>query len=171
MRFTSASWRPTRTWRRCITSGGTVPQGPRRKSNRPLAFRALLRRSSQIAAYRRTSARIADRSRLLRRDETPASGHIHRRLVSEMGLIAMQKVVGSNPISRFASNPYKWASRPSRGKSNHRRFRPIPPRFRSAAETGSRLPSVHSYRGRWRTFATSQSETGGRLRRVHPHGR
>lgn len=33
---------------------------PEQKSNRPLAFRALLRRSSQIAAYRRISAHIAD---------------------------------------------------------------------------------------------------------------
>jgi hypothetical protein len=37
----------------------------------------------------------------VRRDETPANGHIHARLASKMGLIAMQKVEGSNPFSRF----------------------------------------------------------------------
>ena len=49
--------------------------------------------------------RIPDPSRLTSRYEIPASGHIHWPLVSEMGLIAMQKVVGSNPISRFFANP------------------------------------------------------------------
>jgi hypothetical protein len=33
-----------------------------------------------------------------------------------MGLIAMQKVEGSNPFSRFASNPLRWASWPLAGK-------------------------------------------------------
>jgi hypothetical protein len=74
------------------------------KSNRPLAFRALLRRSSQITAYRRISARIADCGRLPRRCETPASGHIRCPLVSETGLIAMQKVESSNLFSRFTRN-------------------------------------------------------------------
>lgn len=55
----------------------------------------------QIAAYRCISTRIAGRGRLPRCYEIPASGYIRGARVSETGLIAMQKVVGSNPISRF----------------------------------------------------------------------
>lgn len=39
------------------------------------------------------------------RYERPANEHIGRQLASEAGLIAMQKVVGSNPISRFRECP------------------------------------------------------------------
>jgi len=73
--------------------------------NRYFAFRALLRRSSQNPAYPRTSPRIANRGRSYRLRETPASGHVRGTLVSEMGLIAMQKVEGSNPFSRFFAIP------------------------------------------------------------------
>jgi hypothetical protein len=38
------------------------------------------------------------------RYETPATEHIRCRSGLEVGLIAMQKVVGSNPISRFFRN-------------------------------------------------------------------
>jgi hypothetical protein len=48
--------------------------------------------------------RIADRGRLPRRYETPASCYIRGARLSETGVIAMQKVVGSNPISRFFGN-------------------------------------------------------------------
>jgi hypothetical protein len=65
-------------------------------------FRAEVPKSLHIGAYPR---RIADRGRLPRRCEAPASGHIYCPLVSEMGLIAMQKVEGSNPFSRFFANP------------------------------------------------------------------
>jgi hypothetical protein len=83
-----------------------------RESNRRLRFRALLRRSSQIAAYRRISARIPDRGRLPRRYKTPARDHVRFALASETGVIAMQKVVGSNPISRFQEKPRSgWAFR------------------------------------------------------------
>src|SRR5213083_3119786 len=44
-------------------------------------------------------------SRLPRCYEIPANAHIRYQPGSEMGLIAMQKVVGSNPISRFFENP------------------------------------------------------------------
>jgi hypothetical protein len=79
--------------------------GAQGKSNRHPGFRALLRRSSQIAAYRRISLRITDRDRLPRRYKIPASRHIHCSPFSETGLIAMQKVVGSNPISRSHEKP------------------------------------------------------------------
>jgi hypothetical protein len=105
-----------RRWSSFQATPTVRPSGrPGQQWNLPLAFRALPRRSSQIAAYRRTSARIADRGRPPRRYETPASRHLCRWPVSKMGLIAMQKVVGSNPISRFASNSCTWAGRPSRG--------------------------------------------------------
>jgi hypothetical protein len=58
-----------------------------------------------MAAYRRISARIPDLGRLQRRHEAPANEHIRLLIGVEVGLIAMQKVEGSNPFSRFASNP------------------------------------------------------------------
>ena len=54
-----------------------------------------------MAAYRRISARIFDCDHLRPHCETPANKPIRYRMGWEMGLIAMQKVVGSNPISRF----------------------------------------------------------------------
>jgi hypothetical protein len=48
---------------------------------------------------------MARRAYWLGRKKTPASRHIHGAQLSETGLIAMQKVVGSNPISRFDRNP------------------------------------------------------------------
>jgi hypothetical protein len=48
--------------------------------------------------------RISDRDCLPHSRKIPASDHIHCPLVSKAGLIAMQKVVGSNPISRFFAN-------------------------------------------------------------------
>jgi hypothetical protein len=74
-------------------------------SNRHLGFRALMRTSARMAAYRCISARIPDRGCLQRRYEIPANRHIRCRSGLEVGLIAMQKVEGSNPFSRFASNP------------------------------------------------------------------
>ena len=72
---------------------------------------------------RRTSARIADRGRPPHRYETPASRHLCRWPVSKMGLIAMQKVEGSNPFSRFSRIPCMWAGWVRRGspkpKSSH----------------------------------------------------
>jgi hypothetical protein len=75
------------------------------KWNRQVEFRALLRRSSQIAAYRRISPRISFRGRWRQPREAPASRHLCHQPVSEMGLIAMQKVEGSNPFSRFTRDP------------------------------------------------------------------
>jgi hypothetical protein len=43
--------------------------------------------------------------------------HIHCPLVSETGLIAMQKVVGSNPISRFEVNPLHMGRSPFAGEN------------------------------------------------------
>jgi hypothetical protein len=43
--------------------------------------------------------------RLRRHYESPAIQHIRGRPGSETGLIAIQKVVGSNPISRFDGSP------------------------------------------------------------------
>jgi hypothetical protein len=101
----------------------------REKWNRLLRFRALPRRSFQIAAYRRISARISDHGRLSRRSEVPASGHIFCPLVSEMGLIAMQKVEGSNPFSRFARNLALGrdfvVSGGAKGKWNHPLLSPL----------------------------------------------
>jgi hypothetical protein len=66
--------------------------------------------------------------RLPRWYEAPASGHIHCPLVSETGVIAMQKVVGSNPISRFFANPLHvgWLvlARVAEIKWNHPRISP-----------------------------------------------
>jgi hypothetical protein len=78
--------------------------------NRHIAFRALLRRSSQNHAYPRASPRIANRGRAYRLREAPASGHARGTLVPEMGLVAMQKVEGSNPFSRFSRIPRKSAA-------------------------------------------------------------
>jgi hypothetical protein len=64
-----------------------------------------LRRSSQIAAYRRISTRIPDRGRPSRHYETPASRYIRGARLSQTFLIAMQKVEGSNPLRRFAEIP------------------------------------------------------------------
>jgi hypothetical protein len=44
------------------------------------------------------------RGRLRRHYEIPANEYIRRQSELEAGLIAMQKVVGSNPISRFFTN-------------------------------------------------------------------
>lgn len=46
-----------------------------------------------------------DRARLRRRCEIPANKPIHYQLGSEIRLIAMQKVEGSNPFSRFSRIP------------------------------------------------------------------
>jgi hypothetical protein len=54
-----------------------------------------------MAAYRRISAHIPDLGRLQRRYEAPANEHIRCRSGLEIGLIAMQKVDGSNPFSRL----------------------------------------------------------------------
>jgi hypothetical protein len=59
---------------------------------------------SEIGAFRRASAKPLQ------------SRHIRGARRLEPGLIAMQKVVGSNPISRFASNPCNSAGWLSRGK-------------------------------------------------------
>ena len=58
-----------------------------------------------MSAYRRISARIPDRGRLRHRYKIPAIEDIHCRPRSKTGLIAMQKVEGSNPFSRFFLNP------------------------------------------------------------------
>jgi hypothetical protein len=87
-----------------------------------------------MAAYRRISARILGRGGLRHSYEIPANEHIRSPPGSKTVLIAMQKVEGSNPISRFASNPCKRASQPSR------RLAPIPPRFGQAAELSSPAP-------------------------------
>jgi len=73
-------------------------------SNRLRCFRELLARSSRIAAHQRISARIPDRRFLRRHYEIPASCHIRSAWFTETGVVAMQKVVGSNPISRFFAN-------------------------------------------------------------------
>jgi hypothetical protein len=65
-------------------------------------FCAEVPKSLHIGAYPRV---FADRSRLPRRYKTPASSRIRCPLVSEMGLIAMQKVEGSNPFSRLRKTP------------------------------------------------------------------
>jgi hypothetical protein len=75
----------------------------RQRSNRALGFRALLRRSSQIAAYRRISGRISERTHLPAHYEIPASCYIRGARLLEIGVIAMQKVEGSNPFSRFVT--------------------------------------------------------------------
>jgi hypothetical protein len=46
-----------------------------------------------------------DRGRLRCRYETPATEHIRCQPRSKAGLIAMQKVEGSNPFSRFPQKP------------------------------------------------------------------
>jgi hypothetical protein len=51
--------------------------------------------------------------------ETPASGHIRVPRLSKTGLIAMQKVVGSNPTSRFEVNPLHLGHSALGGESNH----------------------------------------------------
>jgi hypothetical protein len=76
-----------------------------------------------MAAYRRISARIPDLGRLQRRHEAPANENIRCRLGLEIGVVAMQKVEGSNPFSRFASNPCTWATRPSRGNQTTPAYR------------------------------------------------
>jgi hypothetical protein len=124
---------------RTETGGSPWLGDPKLKWNRSSQFRELLRRSSQIAAHRRISARIADRGRLPRRYGIPASGHNRRSPASEMGLIAMQKVVGSNPISRFFANRLHrggsaWA-RVCRINWNHPR---ISPTFRELIRISSR---------------------------------
>jgi hypothetical protein len=58
-----------------------------------------------MAAYWRISARIPDFGRPQCRHEAPANEHIRCRSGLEVDLIAMQKVEGSNPFSRFFANP------------------------------------------------------------------
>jgi hypothetical protein len=139
----------------------------RGESNHQLGFRALVRTSARMAAYRRISARIFDHGRLQRHREIPANEPIRCQLASETGLIAMQKVEGSNPFSRFFVNPLQmatlafgenreiqsnrpllrppfWARVPKMTpiRGEWRRFRPIPPRFRAAPEPLVR-PFIH----------------------------
>jgi hypothetical protein len=101
----SVSWRASTSARVAKLSSHNAGRAGTEESNRHLGFRALTRTSARIAAYRRISARIADRGCSPRRCETPASCHFRDAQISETGLIAMQKVVGSNPISRFTSIP------------------------------------------------------------------
>jgi hypothetical protein len=65
-------------------------------------FCAEVPKSLHIGAYPRV---LLIEGGLPRCYESPASGDIRCPLVSETGVIAMQKVEGSNPISRFASIP------------------------------------------------------------------
>jgi hypothetical protein len=112
--------------------------------------------------------------RLQRRYETPVTGHIRHRPESAMGLIAMQKVVGSNPISRFFANAlhvggFGSAWEPET-KSNHPRISPL---FQALIRTSARnrpdarrLPTlgIQSQNG-------SAPDSGGRSRddrRSHP---
>jgi hypothetical protein len=66
---------------------------------------------------------FANCRRLGLRYETPATEHIRCRSGLEVGLIAMQKVVGSNPISRFFANPLhvggSGSARVAETRSNH----------------------------------------------------
>jgi hypothetical protein len=64
-------------------------------------FRALGRASARNGAYPRV--RIRCRRLPARQCEGPASRHIRGVRLLEPGLIAMQKVEGSNPFSRFPS--------------------------------------------------------------------
>ena len=68
--------------------------------NRPCWFWALLARSAQNAAYRRTSTHIDGGERRFASPENLLQiAGFWRRTRQMTGLIAMQKVVGSNPIS------------------------------------------------------------------------
>lgn len=141
-------------------------RGPVAESNHHLGFRALLRRSSQIASYRRISARIPDRGRLPPRYKTPASSHIHRPLVSKTGVIAMQKVEGSNPFSRFASILPQTTASAFAGKSNHRRRACL---IWPASVPASQIsqPCCCATRQRWQSHVrrTASGEAGRRARR------
>jgi hypothetical protein len=85
---------PLRPGRRAIAALGGNRTGPLAFGH----FCAEVPKSLHIGAYPRVLL-IADR--LPRRNETPASGHIRWPPASKTGLIAMQKVEGSNPFSRF----------------------------------------------------------------------
>src|SRR3954454_14750276 len=91
------------------------------KSNLHLGFRALVRTSGRMAACRRISAHIRDLGRLQRLYEAPANEHIRYRSRLEPGLIAMQKVEGSNPISRSQEKPRSGGCRANPGRDPHSR--------------------------------------------------
>ena len=88
-----------------------------------------MRVSARNAAYRRISERIVYCGRLPNPYEIPANRCIPFPPASVTGLIAMQKVVGSNPISRFSGMPCTWGGSPPTGesgtKSNHPRISPL----------------------------------------------
>jgi hypothetical protein len=116
-----------------------------RESNRPLGFRALLRRSSQIAAYPRAffSARLDARM-----GKPLEICNIRRRRLLETCLIAMPKLEGSNPISRFnGSSPIAstWgaarAQRLTRFVANGRRLAAAP---RESAAVARAPPGARS---------------------------
>jgi hypothetical protein len=81
-----------------------------------------------IGAYPRA---LPDRDRLPRRDETPASDHILLPLVPKTGLIAMQKVEGSNPFSRFPTKPLQTGASSFLGRTEP------PPHIASVLGTSS----------------------------------
>jgi hypothetical protein len=65
-------------------------------------FCAEVPKSLHIGSY---PGRIRDWGLQARYYESPASCDIRAAPLPQIGLIAMQKVEGSNPFSRFASNP------------------------------------------------------------------
>jgi hypothetical protein len=69
--------------------------------NRIRHFRALLARSSRNAAYRGRSTPIVGTECVSAIQKSPANRSVLARNTSEAGVVAMQKVVGSNPISRL----------------------------------------------------------------------
>jgi len=69
-----------------------------------------------MAAYRRISVRIFRSRTVCSAAAKSLQIVLFRYLLGlEIGLIAMQKVVGSNPISRFLEMPCTWAGRVRRG--------------------------------------------------------
>jgi hypothetical protein len=72
-------------------------------------IRALLAGSARNAAYRSTFAHIDGGGVLRVICKFPANPIVLIRQSSEGGVIAMQKVVGSNPFSRFARKPARGA--------------------------------------------------------------
>ena len=75
------------------------------ESNRHLGFRALVRTSARNRAYRRISLHIASPGRPPQWREIPVKRYIRDARHSEIGVVAMQKVEGSNPFSRLIGSP------------------------------------------------------------------
>src|SRR4051812_3780447 len=76
-----------------------------------------MRTSARMAAYRRISAPILESQHVGSRCEIPAKEHIHCWPGPRVGLIAMQKVEGSNPFSRFEVNPLHMGNSPFAGET------------------------------------------------------